>query len=114
ADNKHLAFYVNDGSSLDVVPDGSVDFVFSFDSLVHAEKDVIERYIQQLSKKLKLDGVGFIHHSNLGAYPGRLSIMDAYWRLPVVFRQHVLKQRYLERLLSINIEAWRGASMTAS
>lgn len=51
-----------------MIPDQSIDFVFSFDSLVHAEADVFEAYIVQLADKLKPNGVGFIHHSNLGAY----------------------------------------------
>src|SRR5205085_9880200 len=51
-----------------MVPDKSIDFVFSFDSLVHAEIDVLEEYLIQLADKLKPDGVGFIHHSNLGVY----------------------------------------------
>ena len=63
----HIEYHVNDGKSLDMVADGSVDFVFSFDSLVHAESDVIQQYIAQLAKKLTRHGVGFLHHSNLGA-----------------------------------------------
>ena len=64
----HLSFHINDGKSLAKIPDGSVDFAFSFDSLVHADADVLEAYLTQLARKLRPDGVGFIHHSNLGAY----------------------------------------------
>jgi len=67
----HLTYHVNDGKSLDMVPDRSIDFAFSYDSLVHVEADVIEAYLSQLARKLKPDGVGFIHHSNLGAYVSR-------------------------------------------
>ena len=28
-----------------MIPDASIDFVFSFDSLVHAEADVIQAYL---------------------------------------------------------------------
>lgn len=66
--HSRINFHVNDGKSLAMVPDRSVGLVFSFDSLVHAEADVLKAYITQLSKKLRPDGVGFIHHSNLGAY----------------------------------------------
>ena len=52
-----------------MVEDGSVDFAFSFDSLVHAEADVLGAYLGELARKLKPDGVGFIHHSNIGGYP---------------------------------------------
>lgn len=68
--------WTNDGESLDVVPDGSLDFVFSFDSLVHAEAPVLRRYLQQLARKLKPGGTGFIHHSNLRA------LADASGRFP--------------------------------
>src|SRR5262249_17939159 len=36
ADCTHISYHVNDGYSLAMVPDRSVDFVFCFDSLVHA------------------------------------------------------------------------------
>jgi SAM-dependent methyltransferase len=64
----HVECHTNDGKSLDIVPDGSIDFVFSFDSLVHVEADVIDAYLEQLAKKMKPDGIGFIHHSNLARY----------------------------------------------
>ena len=36
------------------VADNSVDFVFSFDSLVDPDRDVIESYLRELAKKLKV------------------------------------------------------------
>src|SRR5665213_227243 len=57
-------FIQNDGFSLGMVADGSIDFVFSFDSLVHAEIDVVTAYCQQIVAKLSAGGVAFIHHSN--------------------------------------------------
>jgi len=62
-------FHVNDGRSLSEVEDKSIDFVFSFDSLVHAEADILEEYIRDIARILKPSGAGFVHHSNLGAYP---------------------------------------------
>jgi len=64
----HITYHVNDGKSLAIIPDETIDFVFSFDSLVHAESDVIKAYLGHLVRKLKPDGIGFIHHSNIGAY----------------------------------------------
>ena len=65
SEDSHITYHVNDGKSLAMIPDHSVDFVFSFDSLVHVEADVIEAYLRQLVLKLKPNGVGFIHHSNI-------------------------------------------------
>lgn len=79
----HLSYHVNDGLSLDCVPERSVDFAFSYDSLVHAEAPVLESYLRQLAGKLTSDGVGFIHHSNLAAIvdvqPGEPP-PDIHWR----------------------------------
>src|SRR5947209_4756024 len=37
--DERLSFHENDGKSLGPVEDGSAEFVFSFDSLVHVEQD---------------------------------------------------------------------------
>jgi ubiquinone/menaquinone biosynthesis C-methylase UbiE len=49
--------------------DDSVDLAFSFDSLVHVERDVMRSYLAHLQKCLKPGGFAFLQHSNLGAYP---------------------------------------------
>jgi hypothetical protein len=67
------SFIVNDGTTIDCVADDSVDLVFSFDSLVHAELPVFESYIPQILAKLNAYGVAFIHHSNLHAIGGTLA-----------------------------------------
>jgi SAM-dependent methyltransferase len=83
ADQNHLQYFVNDGYSLEMVPE-RIDFVFSYDSLVHAEADVMESYITYLGRKLSENGVGFIHHSNLGMYRnpsnGELFVENVHWR----------------------------------
>jgi ubiquinone/menaquinone biosynthesis C-methylase UbiE len=69
----HIEYHVNDGKSLDMIPDGSTDFIFSFDSLVHVDEFVMEAYLSQFPRILNKDGVAFIHHSNLGEYHTRYS-----------------------------------------
>lgn len=84
ADLDHLEYHVNDGISLSMVADGSIDFAFSFDSLVHVEAETIAAYLGQLATKLAPDGVGFFHHSNLGAFrdpdSGELLFANEHWR----------------------------------
>src|SRR5262249_3583342 len=46
----HLHFEVGDGRMLSMVADTSIDFAFSFDSLVHAEADVLETYAVELAR----------------------------------------------------------------
>jgi hypothetical protein len=68
-----VSFHLNQGDSLATIPDGSVDFLFSFDSLVHVKSQTIETYAGQLAAKLKPDGLAFIHHSNLGEFASSLA-----------------------------------------
>jgi 2-polyprenyl-3-methyl-5-hydroxy-6-metoxy-1,4-benzoquinol methylase len=104
ATDTHIEYHVNDGKSLAMIPDQSIDFVFSFDSLVHAEADVMETYLAQLATKLKPNGVGFIHHSNLGAYQSAFAIIA---NIPSDQRAEIVNPVLLEPT------HWRAASMTA-
>ncbi len=126
ASDSHITYHVNDGKSLEMVPERSVDFTFSFDSLVHAEADVLEDYTKQLAAKLTPHGVGFFHHSNMGAYPISCAIAsrvperfgDARWEArllklcgstsPVDPRTFLAK-----RGLIISVGSWRCRIMTA-
>jgi SAM-dependent methyltransferase len=56
-----------DGRSLPDVEDRSVDLVFSFDSLVHADAEAMGGYVAEIGRVLTDDGVAWIHHSNLHA-----------------------------------------------
>jgi SAM-dependent methyltransferase len=84
AGDPRLRFVQNDGTSLEAIPDESVDFVFSFDSLVHVEADALQAYVSQLARKLRPNGAGFLHHSNLGSYrnprTGELEAPSSHWR----------------------------------
>jgi hypothetical protein len=86
ADCSNISYYVNDGRSLEMISENSVDFVFSFDSLVHVEADILEAYLQQLAVKMTKDGVGFVHHSNLGQYKSEL------WHLRTPVLRSILKR----------------------
>ena len=79
------SFEVNDGESLPMVADGSVDFAFSFDSLVHVEAPQIASYLAELARVLKPGAAAFLHHSNLNVYVGHGSnvpwwVPEPHWR----------------------------------
>lgn len=63
-----VRYHVNNGKTLEMIPDGSADFIFSWDSLVHCESDILESYIGEFARIIKPNGFGFIHHSNIGQY----------------------------------------------
>ena len=68
AGHDNARFESNDGRSLPMVADSSIDLAFSFDSLVHVEAEVLSDYLRELARVLKPDGVAFLHHSNYGSY----------------------------------------------
>ena len=103
---EHVEYHVNDGRSLAMVDDGSIDFAFSFDSLVHADPDVLGGYVEQLATKLTPDGVGFVHHSNLGT---QRTLAQLAWRIPERQRRLVVRAGLLP-----DVYAWRSEAMTAS
>jgi SAM-dependent methyltransferase len=107
ASQSNITYHVNDGRSLTMIPDRSIDFVFSFDSLVHAEADVVAGYLEQLRHKLKPDGVGFVHHSNAGEYTGDFAILNR------VKRPYRLRQ-WLRKAGMLDADHWRAHSMTAA
>src|SRR5262249_43782097 len=92
-----LHFEVGDGRKLPMVADASIDFAFSFDSLVHAEADILESYASELARVLKPNAIAFLHHSNLATLTER-SIWDR------------LKRRWAG--VPIN-DSWRAYSMSA-
>jgi 2-polyprenyl-3-methyl-5-hydroxy-6-metoxy-1,4-benzoquinol methylase len=80
----HIEYFVNDGKSLKMLENNTVDFVFSWESMIHVENDTFFSYLKYIAGKLKPGGFGFIHHSNIGAYKnqkaGKLLVTNHYWR----------------------------------
>jgi hypothetical protein len=105
AADARVSCHVNDGSSLAMVTDGTIDFAFSFDSLVHVERETLAAYVAQLARKLAPDGAAFLHHSNLGEYARYYA---AAGFLPAIARRALARVRVLDR------DHWRARSVTAS
>lgn len=86
--SSNIEYHVNDGKSLNFVKDSSVDFVFTWDSLVHVESDCLESYILECDRILKPNGIGFIHHSN---FTETSDIKNYGWRATSV-NAEIIKQ----------------------
>jgi len=89
SDSQHIEYILNDGMSLELIESNTVDFIFSFDSLVHVDESVIRAYLEQFQRILTNDGIAFIHHSNLGEYRQELKKVESeegqlHWRDPSV------------------------------
>jgi len=63
-DRPYVTCYTNDGYSLSETDSGTVDFVFSFDSLVHCERPVIRSYLKEIRRVLRPGANAFLHHAN--------------------------------------------------
>ena len=80
-------FFQNDGRTLPMIDDMSIDFAFSFDSLVHVGEDALESYVRELSRTLGPDGIAFLHHSNLGNFrPVQRFVADLHSKVPALRR----------------------------
>jgi SAM-dependent methyltransferase len=100
----HVEYHLNDGESLSMISEASIDFVFSFDSLVHADRHVLESYLSQLPRILRGEGVAFMHHSNLGEYAATYSRIRRIPKLEMVLKRVGIMQK---------TEFWRDSGVTA-
>ena len=69
-----ITAHLSDGKSIDFIPDKSVDFVFSFHSLVWADSRAWEGYIKDIARILTTNGAAFLHHSVAGDYTNHASV----------------------------------------
>jgi SAM-dependent methyltransferase len=95
ADHEKARFDTNDGQSLPMVGASSIDFAFSYDSLVHVESEALAGYLSELARVLKPEGVAFLHHSNYGAYQRSAHAFEPlqgmFDRLPTVVRAGLIR-----------------------
>lgn len=131
-DASNVEYHVNDGKSLAMIEDRSIDFAFSFDSLVHADAGVIGAYLEHLASKLTPDGVAVLHHSNSGEYARRapllrrmpggdgtspsLGLLGAYVRYAPRLRALPVGRQVLAGLHRLGLVDmyWRDRSVSAS
>jgi cyclopropane fatty-acyl-phospholipid synthase-like methyltransferase len=70
----------SDGYSLKEFQDDSVDLIYSFDSFVHFDLEIVMSYIKEFHRVLSPGSYGFIHHSNLSEFPGVDFKKNVHWR----------------------------------
>lgn len=103
--NPGIKYHVNDGRTLPMIADHSIDLAFSFDSLVHAEADALESYAVELARVLRTNGIGFIHHSNMAELTSKAARAR---RVP-----DRLRRQLTVRGLLVNLYAWRAETTSA-
>lgn len=78
--NGLLKLIKNDGASLPEVVPESISLIYCWDSAVHFDKKVMEKYIAEFARVLLPGGRGFIHHSNLGKWARYDIKSNPHWR----------------------------------
>lgn len=106
ADAKNITYYVNDGTSLSMIDDSSVDFVYTWDSLVHADAEIINSYVKEFRRILKPDGVAWMHHSNVKA-------VAASHKIAMRSPKKLLKM-LINRGVLLDVFAWRSPTVSAA
>ncbi|HIB66818.1 MAG TPA: class I SAM-dependent methyltransferase [Phycisphaerales bacterium] len=96
--------HVGDGRTLSFQEDESVDFVFSFESLVHTEILDLTSYLKEVARVLKPKGRAFLHHSNLGHYPRYYGLVNG---IPGSLRTTLQGRGVLD------FDGWRALSVSA-
>jgi SAM-dependent methyltransferase len=112
--DQRLSCHVTDGRSLPL-PDATATFLFSFDSMVHFDSDVVRAYLREARRVLRPGGHAFLHHSNTVAHPVAISARSALAQLHVEGTAGALRpEGGLEVLRQQPVDwAGDGASSTA-
>jgi len=66
-DGCRFRYHLTDGDRFAGIPDASISFGYSWDSMVHFDKLVVQDYVREFARVLKPGGTAFLHHSNYGA-----------------------------------------------
>jgi ubiquinone/menaquinone biosynthesis C-methylase UbiE len=88
-----LSFHLTDGCSLAFLQTSSTDFVWSFDSFVHMEPEVVEGYIGEIARVLAPRGRAVVHHAGKPEWSLSLAPVTARTGRPGRLLQRLVSQR---------------------
>jgi len=57
---------LNNGQDLSAIASGTISALYSFDSMVHFEKRLMDLYLPEFARVMRPGARGFVHHSNFG------------------------------------------------
>lgn len=70
AGDSRFSYILTNGFDLAGIEDETISFLYSFDSMVHFEPEVVASFIVDFKRVLRPGGYGFCHHSNYAEKPG--------------------------------------------
>jgi len=98
AGDPRFTFLRTDGVSLAGIADASVTLVYSFDSMVHFEREVVREYLAETRRVLVPGGHGFFHHSNYTGNGGGDFRQSPHWR------NHMSRELFGEHAQAVGLE----------
>lgn len=108
-----IRYILTDGRSLPGVEDGTIDFIWSFDSFVHMEAPVISAYLNEFARVLRPRGIFTIHHAAKRAWSLRLVPMTSRLGRPGRVAQRLASQgRLRDEGSRANVSRESVATMT--
>jgi ubiquinone/menaquinone biosynthesis C-methylase UbiE len=66
---KNIEYVLTNGIDLSDIADDAATFIYSFDSMVHFDSDVVRAYLHEFARVLRPGGRGFCHYSNYVGNP---------------------------------------------
>lgn len=100
-----LTFHTNDGRTIPMIENSSIDFIFSFFSLIHADIPTMTSYLKEFARVLTPNGAGFIHHSNLAQHASYFQRVE---KLPKRLRSWLFEAGMLD------LPQWREPTVSAT
>lgn len=106
-----IDFALCNGYELTGIADDSVTFLYSFDSMVHFDLELIISYLYEFERVLRPGGTAFIHHSNYTGSPGADFQQNPHWRnfMSADLFRHVATRAGLE-VVRQDVIGWGGVS----
>jgi ubiquinone/menaquinone biosynthesis C-methylase UbiE len=78
--HSNIDYVLTPGDRLPLYAEGRIDFVWSYDSFVHMDRQVIQAYLAEIRRVLKVNGSAIIHHSNVEDLANHRQDNAAGWR----------------------------------
>ena len=75
-----IDYFLTTGCQLPRYMDGSIDFVWSYDSFVHMDRQVIFGYLLEMKRVLKIGGTATLHHANVENIDQHIQSEHKGWR----------------------------------
>lgn len=80
---QNIDYFLTTGTQLPPDLDNMIDFVWSYDSFVHMDAEVISSYLREIRRVLKVGGQAIIHHANVDDPATHKQGSSPGWRSPI-------------------------------